>query len=721
MRLPSRLIFGFTLAATYGALALVLIAALTSSPAEAGTKPSTPDGIKISTTTDGATITWKSTPRAGSYSVCLTTNAQTAVCTRTSKSSSSRTVSFGGLKPTGGRDYFAIVRASNSAGTTSSKKVGFDLKKPQKPAAPTGIKIASSWNGATITWGTAARATSYTVCLRTNATTSTCAYTSKPTSSRSATFTGLKPTGGRDYFAVVRATNTVGTTSSAKKGFDLKVAPKPSPKPTTPASKPTPKPSTPSPKPSTTTTPAATPTPTATAPTPPPTSKPAVPSDIKVTPSWDGATITWSAAARASTYSVCLTTNADTSTCAATSPASAALSTTFTGLKPTGGRDYFAIVRATNSLGAVSSAKIGFDLPVGTTTGVGSSQVTPTSRRITWAATTNADGYDVQIAENAAMTTQVRGLTSTASPLTVSDLTPGRDYFIRVRGRNGTSAPGAWSAIVSTTQKATPADVSVMTWNLCGQDKCVTSSNGMKKWTTRKAIAGAWIRTFDVDVIATQESHAKDTRFETELPGYGIAAYYSAKSLYYDKSELVVERSGTITLDSTRKRYAVWALFRSIDSGARFIVADAHLEPYKGVSYDRLREAQSKKLLAGIATANPEELPVVYAGDYNSNKSNANQSRYPGGYDAPARVFSAAGIPDSLGVAGKAVNATYNSANQAKNPPMKYSDHVDHIYLDPRIDVDEWSMLLRMSGSSYATPFMTDHNAIRVDLTIPAH
>lgn len=268
------------------------------------------------------------------------------------------------------------------------------------------------------------------------------------------------------------------------------------------------------------------------------------------------------------------------------------------------------------------------------------------------------------------------------------------------------------------------AKISVMTYNLCGQDR-ICLGNGIEKWSTRKPLAGKLVRDSGADIIATQESHSRDTQFETELPGFDRAAYYSAKSLYYDTSKFTVEDSGTITLNATERKYAVWAEFRDIDSHIRFIVADAHLQSVKGKQKDDMRFAQTNVLISQIAKNNPDELPVIYAGDYNSNKSNANQDRYPGGYDAPLKVFTAAGIPDSIDVVPdtQRLNADWNSANQAKNPPLRYGDHVDHIYVDPTIIVNRWAMLLRITADPdplYTLPFATDHNAIQVDLTIEA-
>ena len=261
----------------------------------------------------------------------------------------------------------------------------------------------------------------------------------------------------------------------------------------------------------------------------------------------------------------------------------------------------------------------------------------------------------------------------------------------------------------------------VLTFNLCGQDKCVTTTNRMKKWSTRKPLAGAIVRGTGADVIATQESGRSDTNFGTELPGFTLCRYYSAKSLFVRTAKYSVLRSGTITLDSKRGRYAVWCELQDKVTRTRFIASDAHLEPYKGLTRDNLRYLQTGELLKDMVVVNPRKLPVVYAGDFNSNKANANQSKYPGGYDAPMKRFTGAGIPDSYDLADTFRDPTWNSSNQAKNPPIKNSDHIDHIYIDSRIHANAWRVVITTTdtGSAYITPFASDHNPVLAELVIP--
>jgi endonuclease/exonuclease/phosphatase family metal-dependent hydrolase len=539
------------------------------------------------------------------------------------------------------------------------------------PPPTTGLVARTGTASAVLGWSPAKYATSYRVCLMEYKTEAPCVRLSGQTAATSLTLTGLKPTSGTDYFFKVYAYRGESRSVSAPKGFDLVV-------PTTPGT----------------------------------------PTGITQRLSYTSLTISWSAAANARSYSVCLMTTPTTETCLRTSPRSATRSVTFTALRPTAGGDFYYRVYAYNYSASSRSAKHRVDLPVGAISSVTATKGAAGTIDASWAAATNAGTYELQIANDSAMSTSLKTYTVTGTSVAPSGLTIGMSYAYRVRGLNGVRS-GPYTPVRLLRLPSNPAKVNVLTYNLCGQDKCVTSSNGMKRWTIRKDYAGAIARGTGSGIIATQESHDEATRFGTELPGFGLAAYIHAKSLFYNKAKYDVLRSGTITLSSTERKYAVWAEFRDKVARTLFIVVDAHLQPYKGKTRDDMRLAQTKILLSRVAAANPKDLPVIYAGDYNSNKNNADQSRYPGGYDAPLKVFTSAGIPDAFVTADTLVAPSWNSGNQATNPPIKHGDHIDHIYVDPEISVQSWRVILSLNGSNYATPFASDHNPIRALLTVP--
>ncbi|KRC66059.1 hypothetical protein ASE12_15625 [Aeromicrobium sp. Root236] len=540
------------------------------------------------------------------------------------------------------------------------------------PDAPTGLSARTGESSAVLTWKPAAHATSYRVCVMVHNTSTTCVRSSGPLTTTSFTLTGLEPTPGTDYFFKVYADNGDLSAVSALKGFDLKES-----------------------------------------------AAPAVVTGVTQRLGYSTLVVNWDAAESARTYSVCLMSTAS-ETCLRSSTRSATRSATFTGLHPTSYDDYYYRVYAYNAAGVSSrSTKHTVNLPVaGVANLIGKKGTVARSFTVSWTGGLNAESFELKVSTSSSMTTGLKTYRSTGMPATATGLPIGTSYAYQVRGINGVSR-GPWSAVKLFRLPADPATINVMTYNLCGQDKCVTSANHMKKWSTRKDYAGAIARGAKSGIIATQESHDEDTRFITELPGFGVAAYLHAKTLFYDKDLYDVLRSGGITLSVAEKKYAVWAELRDRKSRATFIVVDAHLQPGKGKSRDDLRNTQTKILLSRVADANPKDLPVVYAGDYNSNKSNADQDRYPGGYDAVLKVFTAAGIPDALNKAAYVVAPTWNSANQAINPPLKHSDHVDHIYVDPEITVNSWRVVLRLNRDNYALPFATDHNPVRAILTVP--
>lgn len=544
------------------------------------------------------------------------------------------------------------------------------------PAAPTGIKVTTTASSAVVTWNKAKDATKYKACLQEWHGQTSCSALSDKIAGTSWTFKGLHPTAGRDYYVKVYSYRTSHRAVSGLVGFDLKDA-----------------------------------------------DPPAVPTSVTHTIGTSTLTISWAAAAGASAYMVCLMTAGSTETCSRTSPRSATRTATFSGLRPTVGTDYYYRVYAYGN-GSLSShsSKYVVDLPVATLSSFTVPKVRTQAFQVAWPAATNAETYTIQVATSSTMTSGLKTFTAPgdARSFSVTGLTPGSTYYTRIRGVNGVVL-GGFSPVRRTPLPTDPVDLTVVSYNLCGQDHCRSSASAkqrIKPWATRKPLAGKLVRDIGSDLIATQESHDEDTRFITELPGYSTGAYYSAKTIFYKTSRFTKLGSGVITLDAQRKRYAVWNRFLDKSTRTPFYFVDTHLEPYKGKAIDDLRAAQTKVLIAAIVKENTSRLPVIYAGDYNSNKSNA-QAKYPGGYDAPLRVFSSQGIVDGYNTARLLSNEIFNSANQALNPPLKHFDHVDHIFVTPSIGVRRWRVVLTLRSGNYPTPFATDHNPIQGDLTIP--
>lgn len=344
-----------------------------------------------------------------------------------------------------------------------------------------------------------------------------------------------------------------------------------------------------------------------------------------------------------------------------------------------------------------------------------------------WNRATSASSYQIQLSTNrsfrgAVITTGRKGLGAK-----VTGLNGGMTYFARVRGANGV-VKGAWGPVTRTRLAAVPTRATVATYNLCGEDKCRSSDSGawflrnVPKWSVRKPLAGAVVRSASPDIVLTQESATK-TAFHTELPGFRRGAYKSAKTIYFKSSRFTSLGGGGLTLDSRTGRYATWNLLRDRRTGTAFIVTNSHLEPHKGAARDQLRLQQTARLIAKVDAINPHDLPVVWGGDFNSNASNANQSNYPGGFDAPRQRFARHGIVNSLERAAQVSNAELNSANGGVPVPKANGHHVDAIYVPVGgITVESWSMPARFvdtaNGREYATPFPSDHHPVVARLVV---
>lgn len=570
----------------------------------------------------------------------------------------------------------ALGRAATAVALTAGLLVGSSVPaQAARPTHPVITSIKTTADTATVAWRSTG-ATYYRVCLRRGIKDATCTADAGKITTSSFTFRGLTARTGVDYHVSVTAYSPDGQASSPRQPFDL-----------------------------------------------PNVVRPAAPTSIKtkVTPST--ATVTWPAAKNATSYDLCLTRSKAEKGCWRTTPRSGSRSVKVNQLVPTSGADYFFVVRAYRSGVITPSKQQRFDLPVSRTRDVALRSTASTRLRVTWSPTRNAETYRVEYSLSPSMKSS-RSVTATSTSVDLSGLQPGKRYHVRVRPQN-LPVTGSYTAAVTRGLPTQSAALRVVTYNLCGQDKCRSTRNSatVPKWSARKKAAGALVRGTGSGIVSTQESGDKDTNFITQLPGFKRAAYRSAKSLFYDTARYEMTRSGPLTLDSARNRYAVWAELVDKATGTPVIVVDPHLEPGKGRTNDVLREAQTQRMLSQVAALNTEDLPVVYAGDYNSNKDNADQKKYPGGYDAVRKAFTAADVVDSLAEAtrvGAARDANYNTANQGIVTPIRNGDHVDAIYVERGIQVTGWRNVVDLvTPTRYVTPFASDHNPVTADLVVP--
>lgn len=453
-------------------------------------------------------------------------------------------------------------------------------------------------------------------------------------------------------------------------------------------------------------------------------------SKVKHSASTSAVTIRVAKPRRATSVAICLKYRPSSKRCARYQRTSGR-TVTFKRLTPHRGLDYVYQVRAYNRHGSSVSRWRALNLGVARAVAPRLTTARPTSLSYAWKRPRNANGYQVQLSSDRSFRTNVvtrtyRSKTKRSTGFTT--LSGGMTYYARVRGLNDAKA-GAWSAATASRIAPRPTRVSVMTYNLCGENKCRPSHakdpwflKNVPVWATRKPYAGALARSGNADVIATQEN-ATSTAFHTQLPGYTRGAYKAAKTLYYRASRFTAIDGGWLTLDGETGRYAVWNLLRDRSTGTAFIVVSAHLEPSKGATRDTRRFAQTRRLIVGIQRLNVHRLPVIYAGDWNSNDANANQERYPGGFEAPEKWFRAIDHRRALDLTDQVTNGDLNSANQGIKAPKANSDNIDAIYVPERgVTVESWAQLARFvtvdGERQYATPFGSDHNPIVARLIV---
>lgn len=572
--------------------------------------------------------------------------------------------------------------------------ISFGITSPAQAAvksAPSKVKVTSTTNSVQLSWAAVKGATHYTVCLKKELKDAACFLSSPELTTTQWQATELKPTKSADYFATITAHDT----TSAKGTKPIKVS-----------------------------------------------LKPEAPTSVAVSTTQSSVKVAWASAENATGYKVCFKTASKSKKCWKTSGTLKGNSYTLSKLKPTVGGDYFIEVIAYRGNATNPSAKARADLQVGAAKTPQVAATTFEGAKVNWSKTTNANNYAVVLSRNPNMTDPVaRGKTGSAS-FEALGLKAETTYYAQVTPFNS-DIPGKPSAPIAfkTEEAPPPINVSVMTYNLCGGDQCFNRSNApvfnaqvksgkpavelpwFPTWLTRAPLLSAFLGEIDVDIMAFQEDKAK-----LKVPGYTTAHYKSSKSLVFKTSKFTKLRSGHITMPSGGSgmvaKYAVWAELKDMETGLRFIVVDPHLQYAKGKRYDDARKKQSLVLLSELGKINPNDLPLVIAGDLNSNASNANQKNYPGGYDAPKKIFEDAGLQNTVIVAKSKIGAHYNTANQGykdyKPSIYKGGYHVDAIWVTPGISVDGWEQYMRLdpTGLAYAEPFLSDHNPIAAKLLL---
>jgi len=359
---------------------------------------------------------------------------------------------------------------------------------------------------------------------------------------------------------------------------------------------------------------------------------------------------------------------------------------------------------------------------------------------LTWSSGA-ATGFTVQTATNSTFTS---GLGSYSVRYNARSFTPyvvskGTTYYYRVRAVNNGTASSFANSSNTAVDPATRLSVKAMTYNILQltADGTSESGNTVAPWSQRRTGAAKWINDNSPDVVAIEEGTpfltGTHTRQVDDLVsalggGYGLAStevtypnagwFRTGDYILYNKSTTAPVGSGghfQISDFNNQPKFAAYQIMRNITTGAQFLFVSIHATVGSGSTYDQDREDEIKTAISDINGYNSSNgnLPVIFAGDYNSHPGTGHA------FDGPGIAMAAAHNADSEAIAQSLVNNKYNSANQYLTTPPAFDQDIDHIYVPLGLGVSTFKIVIELSSGKLVMPIPSDHNALMTTVAIP--
>ncbi len=324
---------------------------------------------------------------------------------------------------------------------------------------------------------------------------------------------------------------------------------------------------------------------------------------------------------------------------------------------------------------------------------------------------------------------------STDSATVLKGLVAGTKYYYKVRVLSTTGAIisnySKTSSFTASKTYTSPA-IKVATYNVCS----VACDASARLWSVRQPAVIANIAAQSPDIIALQEMDR--SLLASLLDGLNAATSRSymtsdppskggsgTTKLAYDtqRFDMVPSKDGSVELtsgESGTRKWAVWAILIDKLSGKKLFAVSAHL--VAGEAWQELRKVQTSEVLAIVAANNPQGLPVVIAGDFNSGRD-YKPSNYV--YD----VLSAAGYREPLGntnnswtpgrtaTAEHRVNLDYNTYNNfdtyARRSKYENGSDIDYIWHSPKIRVAVSAVAVNVdTAGRFVGVIPSDHNML---------
>lgn len=359
-----------------------------------------------------------------------------------------------------------------------------------------------------------------------------------------------------------------------------------------------------------------------------------------------------------------------------------------------------------------------------------------------WPKIAVAAGYQVEYSTDTTMN-DATAVTATKAKHRLTELERGTTYYVRARALDEQQQPlSDWSAIVKVT---TPDQLPlrVASYNVL----CANCSKGKASWAKRRAAVVETIRDQDPDVLGVQEASqgriaGGGSQYMDLLNRLGDpyritdanrGASLAVRIIYNSDRVEVIEKGSAFLPKGKSRRAATWAIFEQKQTGERFFFLSTHFEPTNDKKGSRknwnTRRRQANAVVDIIRRNNPDDLPVIAVGDYNSTKWEKPSN---GPYD----IMEKAGYLDPLGngyrtrgtapgaFVEKRINTSYASYNmyqrKARNFPGQLTgSNPDYIFVTP-MRVSEYETVVKLdSAGRWKGVIPSDHNMIRATVWLP--
>lgn len=367
---------------------------------------------------------------------------------------------------------------------------------------------------------------------------------------------------------------------------------------------------------------------------------------------------------------------------------------------------------------------------------------TTTSVQASWSGIAVAPAYEIEYSAEPTLR-DAKTTTAEKPKKRLKKLKKDTTYYVRVRGVDADGQPvSEWSPVAEAT---TPGQMPlrVASYNVL----CANCSKGKASWATRRGAVVATIKDQDPDVLGVQEASqgriaGGGAQYMDLLNRLGApykitdanrGASLAVRIIYNSDRVELLEKGSSFLPKGKSRRAATWGIFRQKATGERFFFLSTHLEPTNDKKGSRTnyntRRRQANAVVEIIRRNNPEKLPVIAVGDYNSTKWEKPSN---GPYD----IMEGAGYLDPLGndyrsrrsapsaFVEKRINTSYASYNmytrKARNFPGQLTgSNPDYIFVSP-MRVSEYETVVKVGSSGrWIGTIPSDHNMIRATVWLP--